>query len=177
MAEDDHVGVGEWLIFHIIVAIPVLNLIMLIYWACSSSTKISKQNFVRSYLILLGVGILTLVSIAVFAAGSVPLLEHVREFSRERAQQAQSRSHDVVESNEVIEPAVTQPGEVKPTFATPEFRNFTSLDGWSMQGRVIGIDGSVVQIIRSDGSAYTASIELFSLEDQAYLNDWTSQPK
>jgi len=40
------VGIGEWIGFFVISAIPVVNIIMWIVWLCSSNTSKSKKNFI-----------------------------------------------------------------------------------------------------------------------------------
>lgn len=39
---------GDWMVIILIMAIPGVNLIALVYWAASSSTNISKQNYARA---------------------------------------------------------------------------------------------------------------------------------
>ena len=45
------VTIGDWIIILILLAIPIVNFIMPLIWAFSSSTPISKKNFAKSLLI------------------------------------------------------------------------------------------------------------------------------
>jgi len=51
------VTVGDWVVTLIILAIPLVNLIMLIVWAFSSSTPKSKSNFAKASLIMMLIGL------------------------------------------------------------------------------------------------------------------------
>jgi len=46
-------SVGDWLITFLILSIPVVNFIVLIYWAASSSTDPIKANFSKAALVWL----------------------------------------------------------------------------------------------------------------------------
>jgi len=50
-------SVGDWLITLIVLAIPVLNVILYIYWAFFSNGNKSRINFCRASLILAIVGL------------------------------------------------------------------------------------------------------------------------
>ena len=52
------VSVGDWIITMILMLIPVVNFIMLLVWALSSSTPASKSNWARASLIFMLIGIL-----------------------------------------------------------------------------------------------------------------------
>ncbi len=39
---------GDWMVVILIMAIPLVNIIAVIYWAASSGTNISKQNYARA---------------------------------------------------------------------------------------------------------------------------------
>ena len=64
--------VGDWLVTMLLLAIPLVNLILLIVWAASSSTHPSKKSFAQAYLIFFGV----LFVIGLAAALILPLLAH-----------------------------------------------------------------------------------------------------
>ena len=64
--------VGDWIITMILLAIPLVNLIMLIVWAASGSTHPSKKSFAQAYLIFFGV----LFVIGLAAALILPLFAH-----------------------------------------------------------------------------------------------------
>ena len=65
MNENKPVSVGDWIITFILLGIPVVNLIMLIYWAVSSTTNPSKQNYARAALIIGAVVIVLAIIIGV----------------------------------------------------------------------------------------------------------------
>jgi hypothetical protein len=75
MNETDYkpISVGNWIVTFILLAIPLVNIIMLIVWAASGSTHPSKKSFARAYLILIGV----IFVIAIAAALILPLLAHL----------------------------------------------------------------------------------------------------
>jgi uncharacterized membrane protein YqjE len=55
-------SVGEWMITIIVLAIPLVNIIMYIYWAFSDSGNLNRRNFCRASLILfLVVGAIVLI--------------------------------------------------------------------------------------------------------------------
>jgi hypothetical protein len=66
-------SIGNWIGTLIILAIPLVNIIMLIVWAASGSTHPSKRSFAQAYLILFG----AIVVIAIAAALILPLLAHL----------------------------------------------------------------------------------------------------
>lgn len=47
------VSVGEWLVTLLIASIPLVNIIMLLIWAFSDNTKLSKANWAKATLIWL----------------------------------------------------------------------------------------------------------------------------
>jgi hypothetical protein len=67
------ITIGNWIITMIILAIPLVNIIMLIVWAASASTQPSKKSFAQAYLILIG----AVFVIAVMAALTLPLIAHL----------------------------------------------------------------------------------------------------
>ncbi len=59
----DEVSTSDWFWTLLILSIPVLNLIMAIYWALSSRTKPSKRNFfLASFLWVFVVFVLALIA-------------------------------------------------------------------------------------------------------------------
>lgn len=71
------VTIGNWILTFILLAIPLVNLIMLIVWAVSISTHPSKRTFAQAYWVLLAI----LFCVGVLAALILPLLGyhyHVR---------------------------------------------------------------------------------------------------
>jgi hypothetical protein len=65
-AQDLPLSVGNWLLTIIVLAIPILNIILYIYWAFISKGNVSRINFCRASLILAA---LTLVLALVFQVG------------------------------------------------------------------------------------------------------------
>lgn len=47
------VSVGEWLVTLLIASIPLVNIVMLLIWAFSDNTKLSKANWAKATLIWL----------------------------------------------------------------------------------------------------------------------------
>ena len=39
---------GDWMITILVLAIPFVNVVALIYWAASSGTNVTKQNYARA---------------------------------------------------------------------------------------------------------------------------------
>jgi hypothetical protein len=64
--------IGNWIITFIILAIPLVNLIMLIVWALGGSTHPSKKSYCQATLILFGI----LFGIAIVASLIIPLINH-----------------------------------------------------------------------------------------------------
>jgi hypothetical protein len=57
---NDHtrpVTVGNWILTLIILAIPFLNVVMIIYWATSLHTHPSKRTYCQACILLLLIGI------------------------------------------------------------------------------------------------------------------------
>ncbi len=64
--------IGNWILTLIILAVPLVNIIMLIVWAASGATHPSKKSFAQAYLILFG----AIFVIAILAALILPLIAH-----------------------------------------------------------------------------------------------------
>lgn len=64
--------IGDWIITLILLAIPLVNIIMLIVWAASSGTHPSKKSFAQAALIVYGV----IFGIAILAGVLIPVLTH-----------------------------------------------------------------------------------------------------
>ena len=64
--------IGDWIITLILLAIPLVNIIMLIVWAASSVTHPSKKSFAQATLIVYGV----IFGIAILAGVLIALLTH-----------------------------------------------------------------------------------------------------
>lgn len=39
---------GDWMVTILVLAIPLVNVVALIYWAASSGTNVSKQDYARA---------------------------------------------------------------------------------------------------------------------------------
>lgn len=66
MKEQKIPSVGDWMITLLILSIPVVNFIVLIYWAVSSSTGPIKANFAKAALVW--ILLITLLYILFFGA-------------------------------------------------------------------------------------------------------------
>ncbi len=62
MNEQQPVTLGNWMLTLLIMAIPLVNLIMLLVWAFSGSTPVSKANWAKAtllwMLIMIVIGVL-----------------------------------------------------------------------------------------------------------------------
>ena len=67
--------IGGWIITFIILAIPLINIIMLIVWAAGGTTHPSKKTYAQANLVLFAV----VFCLAILAALILPLFTH---FSR-----------------------------------------------------------------------------------------------
>ncbi len=54
------VSIGNWIITLILICVPVINIVMMIIWAFSSRTPVSKSNFAKAALIIWVVGTILL---------------------------------------------------------------------------------------------------------------------
>ncbi|MDD2331371.1 MAG: hypothetical protein PHI68_01825 [Candidatus Cloacimonetes bacterium] len=52
------VSTGEWLVIHILLWIPIVNLILLIVWSFDQNANPNRVNFAKANLILIGIKIL-----------------------------------------------------------------------------------------------------------------------
>ena len=59
-------SVGDWLITLIVLAVPILNVILYVYWAFFSKGNKGRINFCRASLILMLVGLLIVVVFSAF---------------------------------------------------------------------------------------------------------------
>ena len=64
--------IGNWIVTLIILAIPLVNIIMLVVWSASESTHPSKRSYAQANLVILGV----VFCIAILAALILPLFAH-----------------------------------------------------------------------------------------------------
>ena len=66
------VTVGNWIVTFIILAIPVVNLIMLIIWAVGGTTHPSKKTFAQANFVFLAIA----ACIGILAAILLPIFGH-----------------------------------------------------------------------------------------------------
>ena len=55
------VTIGDWIITMILMCIPLVNFIMLLVWAFSNSTPVSKANWAKASLIFMVIGFVLLI--------------------------------------------------------------------------------------------------------------------
>lgn len=63
---DLHLSVGDWLITLIVLAVPILNVILYLYWAFFSKGNKGRINFCRASLILILVGLFLVFVLSAF---------------------------------------------------------------------------------------------------------------
>ena len=72
MEEHKHMTVGDWMVTLLILAIPIVNIVMYLFWAFSSTGNINRKNYCMAcllwFLILVGVGISVLVMVLIIGA-------------------------------------------------------------------------------------------------------------
>jgi hypothetical protein len=182
---EEPVGFWEWVGAMILMIIPLVGLIFLIYWAASDSTKTSKRNFARAQLLFLGVFLA--LGFLIVAAGALPALAKVREASLAAAARHDARpdagdapieetptSSVDPRASTNPEPAANSPAvpaETRGPTLTPDEpeRSFRSLDGRTMQARVVSLTDETVTIRRADGQEFTTEMTRFSPEDVDYF--------
>lgn len=70
-SNNEPVSIGNWIITFILLAIPLVNIILLIVWAVSSTVPQSKKNFAVAYLIFFIA--LAVLGVVVFLLGGLGL--------------------------------------------------------------------------------------------------------
>lgn len=60
-------SIGDWVIILILMAIPIVNIVLLIMWAFGSNTPATKANFAKATLIFMVIGIV----LWIFVGGSI----------------------------------------------------------------------------------------------------------
>ncbi|RGX56613.1 zinc-ribbon domain-containing protein [Anaerotruncus sp. AF02-27] len=61
------IGLGGWIGIMLLMLIPIVNIILLIVWACGGCKKVTKRSFARASLILMAVGIVLSLAIGLMA--------------------------------------------------------------------------------------------------------------
>lgn len=69
--QDETVTMGEWFVFFLVMAIPLVNVIMLFVWAFGSGTKPSKANLCKLQLLLYAIAIIIIVIIGLAVGWAV----------------------------------------------------------------------------------------------------------
>ena len=67
-------SVGDWVITMILLAIPVVGLVMLIYWIVSSTGNINRRNYCLASLVIAAIIIVLAIIFAVFFGGMAALM-------------------------------------------------------------------------------------------------------
>ena len=67
---DDVMSVKDWLITLLILCVPLVNIIMMFVWGFGSSTKPTKANFCKAYLILTAIAITLYLVLGIGAVAS-----------------------------------------------------------------------------------------------------------
>jgi hypothetical protein len=69
------VRVGEWVITILLLAIPIVNLVMLLVWSFGGGANPSKTNFAKASLIWMVIGIvLTIIFYTIFGAAMFAIM-------------------------------------------------------------------------------------------------------
>jgi len=77
--ENKPVSVGEWIVTFILLAIPVVNIIMLLVWALGGGAHPSKKSYAQATLILgVGVAAVAIVFMLLATLISFPSGHHVQ---------------------------------------------------------------------------------------------------
>lgn len=70
--KQDVISVGEWVLYLFLLALPLVNIILLVVWAFGSEPNLTKKNFAKAYLIwiAIGIGIMLLMMFLLFSVFS-----------------------------------------------------------------------------------------------------------
>jgi hypothetical protein len=69
------IRVGEWVITILLLAIPIVNLVMLLVWSFGGGANPSKANFAKATLIWMVIGIvLTIIFYSIFGAAMFAMM-------------------------------------------------------------------------------------------------------
>ena len=67
-------SVGDWVVTMILLAIPVVGLVMLIYWIVSSTGNVNRRNYCLASLVIAAIIIVLAIIFAVFFGGMAALM-------------------------------------------------------------------------------------------------------
>jgi len=71
------VRVGDWVITILLLAIPIVNLVMLLIWSFGGGANPSKANFAKASLIWMVIGIvLTIIFYSMFGAAMLAMMSN-----------------------------------------------------------------------------------------------------
>ncbi|MDD2414069.1 MAG: zinc ribbon domain-containing protein [Eubacteriaceae bacterium] len=69
------IGLGEWVLTLLLLALPIVNIVMLIIWSATKETNPSKKNFARAQLIWYGIWIvLSIIIVGVVVSVALPFV-------------------------------------------------------------------------------------------------------
>ena len=60
--------IGNWIVTLILLAIPLVNIIMMIVWAVSETTYPSRKTYAQASLILMAIGVVIAIVFVILAA-------------------------------------------------------------------------------------------------------------
>lgn len=63
MFQNKHISIGEWLLFYILMAIPLVNLIVYILLLVNPKTNRSLKNMLLLWLILIAIGVIGFIAL------------------------------------------------------------------------------------------------------------------
>lgn len=64
--QNRNVSVGDWFVTLLLLSLPIINIIMLLVWAFSGSTPLSKSNFAKASLLWMLISIVLWVMLIMF---------------------------------------------------------------------------------------------------------------
>lgn len=155
---EDPVTFWEWVKTHFIMMIPVIGLVMIIYWALSAHTNTSKRNYARAFLLFKIPFVIAMAGL--IAAIAIPAFQKVRASALERSAATAPSSPADASPTATIDPARKY---------NEPMRRLTGLDGRTMDATVVGFVGEQVSLRRVDGMLFTIDMARFSTDDIAYF--------
>ncbi len=81
LRDSDITTTGQWVVTLLLMAIPIVNLILLLVWAFGSNTKASKQNWARANLVWILIGVVAAFAIvAIATAMGINVRDYIRTY-------------------------------------------------------------------------------------------------